>query len=301
MALRKFTNGGKTTLSGAMNGSTDPVTFTVASAAGFPTSGQFNVIIEDEILLVTSVSGNDFTANRAQEGTTIAAHSSGVDVNQSLTALGITEIIRQMAWMPYKRFTPVGVDDEFDDENFSGWTAVGTTPVPTYEESNDKLSIIHPGGDTASRWYAQMKAATINIGDWIETCLRCQVIADNYPIFNLLMADGVTVGSGAQVGFDYSPIEASVIIRRITGYNTHSFQTSRALSAWNVSSHLFMRMTYTAANTFKGQISTDGKNWIDCITQNGLTLTPTYAGFAVSKWGGSQPAHWSLEYFRKGP
>lgn len=46
----------------------------VESAVAFPTEGVFRVMIDDEILLVTSVSGDTFTAARGTEGTTPASH-----------------------------------------------------------------------------------------------------------------------------------------------------------------------------------------------------------------------------------
>lgn len=91
--MQQFTNGGQTTLSGSINNTSNPVTFTVASATTFPTSGNFTVKIDAEILLVTAVSGTSFTASRAQEGTTIASHSSGATVYQSLTAGSLKAII----------------------------------------------------------------------------------------------------------------------------------------------------------------------------------------------------------------
>lgn len=97
VALEQYTNNAQTTTTGSVNNSSDPVTFSVTSATGFPTSGQFRVIIDNEILLVTSVSGTSYTASRAQEGTTIATHSSGATVTHILTAASLKTIIGQFA------------------------------------------------------------------------------------------------------------------------------------------------------------------------------------------------------------
>lgn len=62
---------------------------TVNSAIGFPATGNFRIIIENEILLVTGVAGTTFTVSRGQESTTAAAHVQGAVVTHILTAGGI--------------------------------------------------------------------------------------------------------------------------------------------------------------------------------------------------------------------
>ena len=67
-----------TTLAAAIS-ATD-TTITVASSAGFPTSGSFNVEIGTEIMTVTNVSGSTWTVVRGQKGTTAAAALNGAEV-----------------------------------------------------------------------------------------------------------------------------------------------------------------------------------------------------------------------------
>lgn len=70
---------GETTLSGSMTSGT--ATLPATSAVGFPTSGQYKVLVDSEIMLVTAGQGTlSWTVTRAQEGTTAAAHSSGATV-----------------------------------------------------------------------------------------------------------------------------------------------------------------------------------------------------------------------------
>jgi len=79
----QFANNAADTLNGAINNSV--TSLAVNSASEFPTDGNFRIIIESEILLVTAVSTNTFTVVRGQEGTTAASHSSGAVVTQILT------------------------------------------------------------------------------------------------------------------------------------------------------------------------------------------------------------------------
>jgi hypothetical protein len=84
MAYERFANGGLSSLAAGIN---DSVTsLTVKSAAGFPTGGNFRILVESEIMLVTAVQGETFTVTRAQEGTSAASHSADVAVNHVLTA-----------------------------------------------------------------------------------------------------------------------------------------------------------------------------------------------------------------------
>jgi hypothetical protein len=91
----QFTNGAQTTLNGAINNSV--TSLVVTSAAGFPTVGEFRILIvaeganTDEILLVTGVSGTTFTVVRAYEaiadGTQVAqSHATAATVAHVLTA-----------------------------------------------------------------------------------------------------------------------------------------------------------------------------------------------------------------------
>ena len=55
--------------------STD-LTISVATGSKFPATGDFHVLVDSEIMLVTARSTNTLTVVRGQEGTTAAAHSS---------------------------------------------------------------------------------------------------------------------------------------------------------------------------------------------------------------------------------
>lgn len=90
-----FTNDAITTLA-APCGSGD-ATITVASATGFPGSGNFRLRVDNEILLVTAVSGVTFTVSRAVEAvagvTAAAAHSSGATVEHVFTAGSVQNVV----------------------------------------------------------------------------------------------------------------------------------------------------------------------------------------------------------------
>ena len=85
MAYEQFANGGISSLAAAM---TDTVgtSLTVKSAVGFPTVGNFRIIVGTEIMLVTAVQGKVFTVTRGAESSTAATHSADDPVFHTLTA-----------------------------------------------------------------------------------------------------------------------------------------------------------------------------------------------------------------------
>jgi hypothetical protein len=94
MAFEQFKNTAITQLTGgSINNSSNPVTFTVSSATAFPATGNFRILIDSELMKVTSVSGTSFTAARAQEGTTIATHANGATVTHILTAASLLQLM----------------------------------------------------------------------------------------------------------------------------------------------------------------------------------------------------------------
>jgi hypothetical protein len=84
MAYERFANGGLSSLAAGIDDSV--LALTVKSAVGFPGGGNFRIIIDSEIMLVTDVQGKVFTVTRAQEGTSAAAHLADAAVFHVLTA-----------------------------------------------------------------------------------------------------------------------------------------------------------------------------------------------------------------------
>jgi len=87
----QLSNFGRTRTSGSV---TDVATsFDVVDGSVLPTSGDFRLNCEDELMLCTARSSNTLTVTRGIEGTTAAAHGSGVYVTQVNTVAGFTRLI----------------------------------------------------------------------------------------------------------------------------------------------------------------------------------------------------------------
>ena len=96
-AMLAAKNNALSTLAGAVDGATNPVTFSVAAGDGtlFPapaTDGPFMVTIDSEILKCTARTVDSLTCSRAQEGTLIASHLLGAAIQLRVTAKQIADI-----------------------------------------------------------------------------------------------------------------------------------------------------------------------------------------------------------------
>jgi hypothetical protein len=93
MATERFANGAQTLLMSALSAvSGSGQTVSVTSAAGFPGTGNFRIRIDDELMLVTAVSGTTWTVDRPIESTAVSAHSAGAPVVQVLTAAAMNAL-----------------------------------------------------------------------------------------------------------------------------------------------------------------------------------------------------------------
>lgn len=88
-------------------------TITVTSKAGFPTSGNFSILIDSEQMLVTgSPSGTTWTVTRGQGGTTAAAHSSGETAILVITSTSTALPVTSAAGFPTSGSYTIKVDSE---------------------------------------------------------------------------------------------------------------------------------------------------------------------------------------------
>lgn len=87
----QYSNNASTTLAAGIT-TLSQSSITVASATGFPTTGQFRILIGGEILLVTAVSGTTWTVTRGAEGTQPVLSSAGASVDHILTAGALAQM-----------------------------------------------------------------------------------------------------------------------------------------------------------------------------------------------------------------
>jgi hypothetical protein len=90
-ALREqHKNQASTTLNGSITNSDNPITVTDGSV--FPSTGNFRVMIDTEILICTARSSNSLTVSRGQDGTSAASHSSGATISMIYSTQGLSNL-----------------------------------------------------------------------------------------------------------------------------------------------------------------------------------------------------------------
>lgn len=86
-----FINGAsETTLNGAINNSV--TSLIVTDNTQVPSRGNFRLRIDNELMLVTGVSGSTLTVTRGIEGTTAASHSNLATIDFELTSGALQQI-----------------------------------------------------------------------------------------------------------------------------------------------------------------------------------------------------------------
>ena len=92
MRREQLMNNAATTLTVGVDGAATALS--VASTGVFSATGDFRLLVEKELVLCTAVSGNTLTVVRGIEGTTAAAHVSGVAVVNVLSQAGVQAFFR---------------------------------------------------------------------------------------------------------------------------------------------------------------------------------------------------------------
>lgn len=138
----QLANNAITTLNGGITSTA--TSLIVNSAALFPTSPQFRILVDSELMLVTGVSGTTFTVSRGVESTTQTSHNSGANVALVLTVGAIQQFRadtvkvgtfanRPAAGNAGRIYYPTNSNMIFVD-NGASWTPIGPyvplNPVP---------------------------------------------------------------------------------------------------------------------------------------------------------------------------
>jgi len=270
----QFTNGAQTTLNGAINNST--TSLTVTSAAGFPTSGDFRIIIaaeggnKDEILLVTGVSGTTFTVTRAYEaisdGTQVAqSHSNGATLAHVLTAgslraaglpqgfIGASVFSNATTNIGNASFDPVTfTNEDFDTDSFhdnSTNTSRMTIPAGLGGEyliqgnvewdtnaTGDRIVCIFKNGSDTSRGWTRDDATVIGLGQPVVVTLN--LVAGDYVELRAYQNSGTTrtVGGNGRTNLSIVKLDSGKVG---SGIGVSVSGTSTALSNGSYTSLAF--------------------------------------------------------------
>lgn len=302
MLREKYTNAAATTLNGSISNSVTSVTVTDAST--WPT-GAFRVKCENEIMYVTSRASNVLTVVRGYEGTTAASHADTTAINHVITA-GVLDryrlgILSDIGLVPYEDSLSAS-DDEFDDENFTGWTSVNTTPaLVSTAERDHRFSAVLPTGTASAQLYAWLKTKTPSAGDWVQAGFQLTSGGSAFPMFGVMMADGTTYGSGKQIKWHYSVNEQLYALHPHTGFNTGGTAITFGTINFVPCTAIHLRLKWNSNDNYDCLASHNGRDWaVIGASQSSGTMgaAPTQMGFFFTTWGASRQHVFSAHYCR---
>lgn len=299
--MEKFANLANSPLNGTINNIV--TSLIVTSATSFPTSGNFRIRVDDEIMLVTAVSTNTFTITRAQEGTAAASHTNGVTVYHIFTAGGMDGFRSD--------FTSKG---SLPAAGVAGRVHVSTA---LFREDGSGWSTFNPGiinpvtkpSLTGFSWFNQNIATSVD-GEWGIAVACAQVAGAAEHVRGYIKSAPatpytITAQMELDIGSNQTPIHAgcglvfyenssgkmilNMILssaqkyyfdcRRMTDADNFSADTG-ALSAYPVKRPWF-RITDNGTNRIY-EVSYDGVSWITLLTEGRTTfITADKIGFAL--------------------
>lgn len=100
----QFANQARSALASAVSASA--VSLSLTTTAHFPGSGTFRVVVDNEIMIVTAVSGVTYTVTRGAEGTVAASHAAGAEVVHVLTKASVEKFIEQISLAAVAALSP---------------------------------------------------------------------------------------------------------------------------------------------------------------------------------------------------
>jgi hypothetical protein len=315
----KLANNAQTTLVDAINNTDNPAVFNVAVADRFPSSGNFRVIIEGEILLVTGVSGNQFTATRAQEGTEIASHAAGTKITHILTAGGAQQFVddRILLSVPSQtgnngkflqtngtttswKFagsladvvpdTPGLYDEEFDgtlNTLPTDWSWVDTT-APSgsdawYVNKPSLPSWLSIYGDGSGNYYLKRSNFTPSgdFGIWCKVMVGTAVDSVRCDFRMYVYNSGRSQGRAVEV---YPPQNDPRVRALTTNGGESAWSSGAGYTVGAATTIYYLGLTRSSSNVWRAWASTSGMSYHQIAAPESHSFTPDHILFSFNTY-----------------
>lgn len=252
MAIEQYANFATTLLDGAINNSVTSIV--VDDGSVFPSTGDFRVVIDNEIMICTARSSNTLTVTRGQEGTSAASHSDNATVKSALTKDSLLKIL----------------DDGISSATVAGLPTAGRAGrlfIPTDDPPvllRDNGSTWLPYGPGLSRLYNP------NDQSWSWGRNQSSLNAITNHAYSQTLGPRASVGS-AGVGFDARITAVPSVPWTVTAlfqpHYTNANYTQVGFGLYDNVNNLVSNMTYhvgvatTHGSLSAGMGSTNISNW----------------------------------------
>jgi hypothetical protein len=302
-----FNNHAVTTLDGGITDVATSLNVNAGDGALFPASN-FKINIGTEVIFVGSRSTDAFSSlTRGYDGTTAAAHSDEDTIINVASAEEFNQVPRNSVTdFIYRRpsdETPHAYDDEFDNGTTLDPAWVEVNPSGTANWSQDKHVLSANFFSQASADMAGLVKPLDSLTAPLTITTRYDMAGsyENYQMYGLAFAAGTAVGDIVLMAMPYMGSSNNKQLSLYGGtWNNFNNAPFTEDAIWGSPTNRFIRLIWTAANTFKAQISPNGIDWTDYgHGAKSFTMTPTHFGFGVSRWGGgTEVSVASYDFFR---
>lgn len=150
----RIVNNAVSTLSNTIDSTTTSIS--VSDGTVFPLNGDYRLLIESEVVLVTSRSTNSLTVVRGVDGTTAASHNSGISVTAILTASGLSKYIDDYSSGASSRPPARLLDVNGNVLTSSSFTGVNMGTSSVSDDLDGGITWKVPG--TTNAWHLQTKS-----------------------------------------------------------------------------------------------------------------------------------------------
>ncbi len=278
MRREQLMNNAATTLTAGVDGAATALS--VASPGVFSATGDFRLLVEKELVLCTAVSGNSLTVVRGIEGTTAAAHVSGVAVVNVLSQGGVQAFLRDNIpladTLPPLRL----VDNNGNPLTLGSFTVIKAGAAPVIKQLGAAITV--------------NRRATISTScaTWLTRPLPSQ-----FPFVVTACVGGMGLGGGTNlnpglglcnsltgvgVAILYSPITSQITVQQFSATGTVS-GASWGNANWSSTPYI----SYLPRMWLR--VCSNGASAVFSISSNGLTWTPIQYQNLSGLFGSSLP------------
>lgn len=265
MRQERHVNNTESNLNGGIT--SGATSLTLMDGSGFPSEGDFRLLIEEELLLATARSSNVLTVERGIEGTTPAAHDSGKGVR-----VIVTEGALEQFWSDFDPFyipnatPPSRIFDASGDPighaDFT-WYNQGTATVEDLADGSILLTTpTGSGNQMRGKWMAPPSTPYVltaaMAGLWLQSAV-------DYPQCGLTVENGVDGKLVCIMLHWRTGFSPAIQIMKLNSYTSFNSSLRGPDEAAMPSELAWLRFADNGTNhTFS--MSLDGVNWLQLYT-----------------------------------
>lgn len=290
------TNFAESTLNGGINDTATQLTVTDGSI--FPATGNFRLLIDDEILLGTARSTNVIDIERGQEGTVAASHSNAAPVYLVVTRDALTQYGKD-GWSLFNYGPALGIWNDAGTARLtqSDFTKYNSDDETWTDQAGTILLRVPPVTDRQERIAARSTPST----PWayimaFQCCMPLYSAQNDIQQLGFCFRDTVT-GKAlyqvlANVGLfgETQNVSYGVHVSQLDDPQSTSFTTVRTNWQCQFMGPLFWMKAEDNGTDIICYVSADGSNWIE-IYREGRTSYLTNGAGEICWIGANMDAH----------